>query len=161
MAKKASAPPKRQDLDLVMEAVEARKNAYAPYSKFKVGVALESKDGRVFRGANVENASYGVTECAERVAVYKAITEGAREFKRIAIVTGTKNPTPPCGSCQQVIREFDREGESKIILATTNPDIPTDPPKIVATYQLRELSPVAFTASNIEPESKKQEKGHS
>ncbi len=155
MAKKPRAPAQRQDLDLVLEAVEARKNAYAPYSNFKVGVALESKDGRVFRGANVENASYGVTECAERVAVYKAVTEDAREFKRIAIVTGTKNPTPPCGSCQQVIREFDREGECHIILATINPDVPSEPPKIIKTYHLKDLAPVAFTASNIEPDTKK------
>ncbi len=155
MAKKPSASVGRQDLDLIKEAAEARKNAYAPYSNFKVGVALESKDGRVFRGANVENASYGVTDCAERVAVYKAVSEGAREFQRIAIVTGTKNPTPPCGSCQQVIREFDREGKCNIILATINPDEPEEPPKIIRTYQLKDLSPVAFTASNIEPETKK------
>ncbi len=154
MPKKPIAPVERQDMDLVVEAIEARKYAYAPYSNFKVGVALESKDRRVFRGANVENASYGVTECAERVAVYKAVSEGAREFRRIAIVTGTKNPTPPCGSCQQVIREFDREGKCNIILATFNPDLPADPPKIVATYRLKDLSPVAFTASNIEPEPK-------
>ena len=161
MVRKSRDSIERQDIDLVLEAIEARKNAYAPYSNFAVGVALETKDGRVFRGANVENASYGVTECAERVAVYKAVTDGAREFKRIAIVTGTKNPTPPCGSCQQVIREFDREGECKIILATIDPNLPANPPQIIKTYQLRELAPIVFTASNIEPDPKLQKKGGS
>ncbi|MHA1733531.1 MAG: cytidine deaminase [Promethearchaeota archaeon] len=138
------------DQELAQLAAEARKGSYAPYSKFEVGAALESSDGRVFFGANVENASYGLTECAERVAVYKAVTEGAREFTRLAIVTGAKTPTPPCGSCQQVIREFDPTGEIRIILAQVEPSTPDDPPRVIKTYSLKELSPVAFTPSNLE-----------
>ena len=91
---------------LVKKATEARKKAYAPYSKFKVGAALETVSGKVYVGCNVENSSYGLTLCAERVALFKAVSEGAKKFKRIAIVADTKRPCPPCGMCRQALYEF-------------------------------------------------------
>lgn len=96
---------------LISKAREARKKAYAPYSKFKVGAAIESVDGRVFTGCNVENASHGVACCAERVALYKAVSQGAKSFRRIAIVTDTPVPTPPCGICRQALCEFSKDIE--------------------------------------------------
>ncbi|WP_420128395.1 cytidine deaminase [Longimicrobium sp.] len=93
--------------DLLARAREVRANAYAPYSRFQVGAALLAADGRVFTGCNVENASYGLANCAERVAIGKAVSEGAREFAAIA-VTGPRDavPTAPCGACRQVLYEF-------------------------------------------------------
>lgn len=90
---------------LVVAAVAARKQAYAPYSGFPVGAALLSKGGRVFTGCNVENASYGLTVCAERVALFKAVSEGVREFEAIAIACG-EGACSPCGACRQVLYEF-------------------------------------------------------
>ena len=87
-------------------ALAARENAHAPYSKFRVGAALEDASGRVHTGCNVENATYGLTLCAERVAVFKAISEGVREFRRIAIAADTETLTPPCGACRQILWEF-------------------------------------------------------
>jgi cytidine deaminase len=91
--------------ELIEKALEARKQAYAPYSGFPVGAALLAADGRVFTGCNVENASYGLTMCAERVALFKAVSEGAREFVAIAIACG-ESPCSPCGACRQVLAEF-------------------------------------------------------
>lgn len=91
--------------ELIERAVEARKLAYAPYSKFAVGAALLSADGRIFTGCNVENASYGLTMCAERVALFKAVSEGVREFQAIAIACGD-GACAPCGACRQVLYEF-------------------------------------------------------
>ncbi len=93
---------------LAESALTARLHAHAPYSKFKVGAALEHTSGRIFTGCNVENASYGLTLCAERVAVFKAISEGAmpREFTRIAVAADTPILTPPCGACRQILWEF-------------------------------------------------------
>lgn len=93
------------EAELVRKAVEARARAYAPYSGFSVGAALLSKDGRVFTGCNVENASYGLTVCAERVALFKAVSEGAREFVALAVACG-EGPCSPCGACRQVLYEF-------------------------------------------------------
>ncbi len=90
---------------LVQAAVAARRRAYAPYSRFAVGAALLASDGRVFTGCNVENASYGLTVCAERVALFRAVAEGAREFVAIAVACG-ESPCSPCGACRQVLREF-------------------------------------------------------
>jgi cytidine deaminase len=93
-------------MTLVDAALEARTKAHAPYSHFLVGAALESTDGRVFTGCNVENATYGLSVCAERVAVFKAISEGARKFQRIAVSADTDVLTPPCGACRQILWEF-------------------------------------------------------
>lgn len=100
---------------LVEAAKKAREYAHAPYSNFRVGSALEADDGRLFTGCNVENATYGLTVCAERVAVFKAISEGARRFRRIAVVTGAASLTPPCGACRQILWEFC--GDIEVILA--------------------------------------------
>lgn len=94
------------DDELVEHAVRVRENAHSPYSKIRVGAALRSKDGRIFTGCNVENASYGLTLCAERSAVVKAVSEGVREFSAIAITTNRENALMPCGACRQVLFEF-------------------------------------------------------
>lgn len=91
---------------LVKIASKARKKAYAPYSKFKVGAALEAENGKIYTGCNIENASYGITVCAERVALVKAVSEGVKKFKRIAVVASSKKPCPPCGICRQALYEF-------------------------------------------------------
>lgn len=91
---------------LVAEAKKARTKAYAPFSKYKVGAALETAAGKIFTGCNVENSSYGLSNCAERTALFKAISEGARHFTRIAIVTSSATPATPCGACLQVLSEF-------------------------------------------------------
>lgn len=92
--------------ELIETARSARELAYAPYSRFKVGAALESRDGRVFTGCNVENSSYGLTICAERTAIAKAISEGVHQFSSLVIVADTQTPIPPCGACRQVILEI-------------------------------------------------------
>jgi cytidine deaminase len=99
---------------LVLAAVRARENAHAPFSGFRVGAAVEDVGGRVYTGCNVENATYGLTVCAERVAIFKAISEGAREFARVAIVADTEKLTPPCGACRQILWEFC--GDVEIVL---------------------------------------------
>ncbi len=102
---------------LVKVAMKARKNAYAPYSRFKVGAALETMSGRIYTGCNVENCAYGPTVCAERVAILKAVSEGERKFKAIATVTSAKRPSPSCGVCLQVMSEF--APRLKIYMANT------------------------------------------
>ena len=94
------------DKELLEQAKAAKEGAYAPYSRFRVGAALLSKDGQVFTGANVENASYGVTCCAERVALFKAVTGGTREFAAIAVTSDSRELTFPCGACRQAFSEF-------------------------------------------------------
>ena len=91
---------------LIEEAKKAREHAYAPYSKFQVGAALLAKDGSMFHGCNIENASYGLTNCAERTAFFKAISQGVTEFEAIAIIADTEMPISPCGACRQVMLEF-------------------------------------------------------
>jgi cytidine deaminase len=91
---------------LLTEARQARDRAYAPYSRFAVGAALRGKSGRVFRGCNVENLSFGLTSCAERNAIFAAVAAGEREFEAIAIVADSKQPVSPCGACRQVLAEF-------------------------------------------------------
>jgi cytidine deaminase len=100
---------------LIAAARTAREHAHAPYSNFRVGAALRAKSGRVFTGCNVENATYGLTLCAERVAVFKAISEGERGFDAVAVVTDTDALTPPCGACRQILWEFC--GDAEVILA--------------------------------------------
>jgi len=94
------------DETLIEAAKGARERAFAPYSNFKVGAALQTKSGKIFTGCNIENASYGLTICAERVAIFKAISEGEKEFINLAVVADTENLTPPCGACRQIIWEF-------------------------------------------------------
>jgi len=118
-------------------ALAARLNAHAPYSRFKVGAALEDSSGRVHTGCNVENATYGLTICAERVAVFKAISEGAREFRRIAVAADTDRLTPPCGACRQILWEFC--GDIEIVLV--------NPAGKSERLQLKDLFPRAFDAS--------------
>lgn len=100
---------------LIEAARQARERAYAPYSRFKVGAALLTQGGQIFTGCNIENASYGLTICAERVAIFKALSEGSRQFSKIAVVADTKTLTPPCGACRQIIWEFC--GDIPVILA--------------------------------------------
>lgn len=92
--------------ELIELARKARLRAYAPYSNFKVGAVVECADGRVFTGCNVENSTYSLTICAERVAIFKAISEGAREFRKIAVIADAYAPVPPCGACRQIIFEL-------------------------------------------------------
>ena len=118
-------------------ALTARENAHAPYSKFRVGAALEDTGGRVHTGCNVENATYGLTLCAERVAVFKAISEGAREFRRIAVAADTDALTPPCGACRQILWEFC--GDIEIVMVNLHGKS--------EVLRLKELFPRAFDAS--------------
>ncbi|MCD6268165.1 MAG: cytidine deaminase [Thermotogaceae bacterium] len=106
--------------ELIERARKARENAYAPYSKFKVGAAILTEDGEVYTGVNVENASFGLTVCAERVALFKAVSDGKRSFKAIAVVADTEEPVPPCGACRQVLSEF---GDMKVIMANLKGDV--------------------------------------
>jgi cytidine deaminase len=120
--------------DLLAAARNARLNAFAPYSKFQVGAALLSADGRVFTGCNVENATYGLTVCAERVAIFKAISDGARQFTAVAIVADTAGPTPPCGACRQLLWEFG--GDLEVILGNLEGE--------KARHRLKDLFPYPF-----------------
>ncbi|MCT4688353.1 cytidine deaminase [Vallitalea sp.] len=104
--------------EIVNEAMKAKEMAYVPYSKFKVGAAVITKGGKIYTGCNIENASFGATNCAERTALFKAVSEGEREFDAIAVVSSSGDFTPPCGICRQVLAELMPEG--KIILANNN-----------------------------------------
>ena len=121
---------------LVAAARRARRHAYADYSKFKVGAALETADGAVITGCNIENATYGLTLCAERVAMFKALSEGHRRFRRIAVVADTAAPTPPCGPCRQILWEFG--GDLEVILANLRAE--------KGRHQLSALLPLPFDA---------------
>lgn len=120
--------------DLVAIARQARERARAHYSHFKVGAALETADGRVVTGCNIENATYGLTMCAERVAIFKAISEGHDHFTRIVVVADTDEPTPPCGPCRQILWEF--AGDIEVILANLHEE--------KARLRLSELLPQPF-----------------
>jgi cytidine deaminase len=121
---------------LIAQAKQAKKGAYAPYSRFHVGAALLCADGRIYTGANVENAAYSVTCCAERVALFKAVTDGAREFAAIAITSDAEGPTYPCGVCRQALIEFSKNMD----VVCTGMGGERDVKKIT------ELLPCAFTA---------------
>ena len=124
----------QRDKDLVEAARAVRENAYAPFSEFKVGSALETDDGEIITGSNVESASYGLTVCAERVAVWTAISQGKRKVKKIAVVADTEELTPPCGVCRQIIWEFG--GDIPVVLANLRGD--------TETVQMKDLLPRAF-----------------
>jgi cytidine deaminase len=125
---------------LLQAALAVRENAHAPYSNFKVGAAIEDDSGRIHTGCNIENATYGLTLCAERVAVFKAISEGARRFRRIAVAADTGILTPPCGACRQILWEFC--GDAELIL--TNLQNKTE------TFRLKDLFPRPFDASFLD-----------
>lgn len=125
--------------ELIKQALQAREKAYAPYSKFRVGAAIVTEDKQVFTGCNIENASYSPTICAERTAIFKAISEGHRKIKTIAIV-GDSDFTYPCGVCRQVIREFGRD--ANIIIANSE--------KSFKEYKLEELLPHSFGPEDLE-----------
>ena len=123
---------------LAAAAQAASAQAYAPYSGFRVGAALEADDGRVFVGANVENASYGLTTCAERVALGAAVTAGARRFRRLVVVTDREPASPPCGACRQALAEF---GVDLVVEAANGVH--------TRTWHLRQLLPDAFGPSDL------------
>jgi len=121
---------------LIGAARRAREQAMADFSKFKVGAALETADGIIITGCNIENATYGLTLCAERVAMFKALSEGHRAFTRVAVVADTADPTPPCGACRQILWEFG--GDLEVLLANL-----TEPK---GQFRLRDLLPLPFDA---------------
>lgn len=123
--------------DLFAAALQARLNAHAPYSHFLVGAALEDANGRIHTGCNVENSTYGLTVCAERVAVFKAMSEGVREFRRIAVAADTDTLTPPCGACRQILWEFCGDIEVTLL----------NPRGASETLRMKDLFPRAFDAS--------------
>lgn len=125
---------------LLDAALAARDYAHAPFSKFKVGAAIEDETGRVFTGCNIENATYGLTICAERLAVFKAISEGARRFTRIAVAADTDVLTPPCGACRQILWEFCGDAE----LTLVNLQGKTE------TMRLKEIFPRPFDGSFLD-----------
>ena len=123
-----------KDSELIHAARRARRNAQAGYSHFKVGAALETTGGSIITGCNIENATYGLTLCAERVAMFKALSEGHKRFRRIVVVADTDAPTPPCGACRQILWEFG--GDLEVILANLRRE--------TGRHQLSELLPVPF-----------------
>lgn len=125
---------------LVAAARDARARAYAPYSHFPVGAAIQLADGRIFAGSNVESASYGLTMCAERVALFKAVSDGARSFSAVAVVADTDAPTPPCGACRQVL--WEHCGDVPVVIANLH--------GIAAEIRLRDLLPLPFDGRLIQ-----------
>jgi cytidine deaminase len=123
---------------LVDAARRAQSQAYAPYSRYRVGAALETEDGAIYVGCNVENASYGLTNCAERVAVGAAVSGGQRRFRRIVVVTDSDPPAPPCGACRQVLLEF-------------GPDLVVESvgPRRTMRWVLRDLIPASFSGEML------------
>lgn len=126
---------------LVEKAIEARNKAYVPYSKFQVGAAIITSNDNLYLGCNIENASYGLTNCAERTAIFKAVSEGDTEIKAIAVVGDTEGPISPCGACRQVIAEFATEN-TKIYLSNLNGD--------VKETTISEILPGYFSSKDME-----------
>jgi cytidine deaminase len=124
---------------LVAAAAAVRLKAFAPFSHFLVGAALEAEDGTIVTGCNVESASYGLTICAERVAVFKGVSEGFHRFNRVAVVADTDTPTPPCGACRQILWEFAPDAE--VLLANLSGK--------VVRFTMRDLLPAAFDARQL------------
>lgn len=125
---------------LIQAAKEARKNAYAPYSNFLVGAAVYTSSHRIYRGCNIENASYGLTNCAERTAIFKAVSEGEHKIEAIAIIGDTQGPISPCGACRQVMVEF---------CAPDTPIYLTNLHGNTEEWTLEQLLPGAFQASDM------------
>lgn len=125
---------------LINEAKAIRDKAYVPYSNFQVGAALQTQSGKIYTGCNIENAAYPVSCCAERVAIFKAISEGEMNFSEMAVVADTERPVPPCGSCRQVMSEF-FEPTMKVHL--------TNLQGTVKTLQVQELLPFSFESSDL------------
>lgn len=123
-----------QQRRLIVKAAAAMKRAYAPYSHFKVGAAIEAADGSIFTGCNIEDAAYSTTCCAERVALFKAVSEGKRVFRSIAVIASGKKPCPPCGTCRQALVEFMRDME--VVMANTR--------GAVKISSLKQLLPESF-----------------
>ena len=121
---------------VIEAALLAAENAYGPYSQFRVGAALLTKEGKVFQGCNIENASFGLTNCAERTAIFKAVSEGHRDFTCLAVYGDTKDPISPCGACRQVMVEFFKS-DSKVILIAED--------KSTVEMTVGELLPYSFT----------------
>lgn len=134
------------DRTLVERARQARDHAYVPYSRFPVGAALLTRDGRVFTGCNIENAAYGLCNCAERTALFKAVSEGARDFVKLAVIADTPRPVPPCGACRQVLAEL-CPPDMPVILANLKGDAEV---KTVA-----ELLPGAFGRGDLHGREKR------
>ncbi len=132
-----------KEKELIEKAKRARLKAYAPYSNFKVGVALLTKSGKVYTGANVENSTYGLTVCAERVAVFKAVNRGEKNFSKIVVVADKNPPVTPCGACRQVLSEFAKD--LKIVCANLEGK--------VKRYSLKELLPDAFEKGSMDKRS--------
>lgn len=128
--------------DLIEKAIEARELAYCPYSNFKVGAAVLFEDGKIYTGCNIENASYGGTNCAERTAIFNAVSQGNRKLKAIALIGDTKAFTYPCGLCRQVISEFVENKDTKIIIIKNKDEY------ILKTFE--EIMPGAFTKEDLE-----------
>jgi len=127
------------DDDLAQRAIRALANSYSPYSRLRVGAALRAIDGRIFTGCNVENASFGLTSCAERTALVKAVSEGAREFDVLAVATDGDRPSMPCGACRQMLSEF--APSLRILIASSN--------AATRELSLRDLLPHAFGPSDV------------
>ena len=127
----------KERTDLIAVASKAREHAHAPYSHFRVGAALRANSGRIFTGCNIENSTFGLTLCAERVAVFKAISEGERGFNAVAVVADTQRLTPPCGACRQILWEFCRDAE--VILSNLSGQM--------TVRRMSDLFPDAFDAS--------------
>ncbi|WP_096270432.1 cytidine deaminase [Paucisalibacillus globulus] len=127
--------------ELIQKAIEVRDRAYVPYSNFGVGAALLTKSGKVYTGCNIENAAYPVSLCAERVAIFKAISEGETEFVELAVVADTERPVPPCGSCRQVMSEF-FDSEMNVHLTNLNSN--------TMTVKMEELLPFSFQKTDME-----------
>ncbi len=133
--------------DLLAEARKVRERAYAPFSRFRVGAAARSADGRIFSACNVESSSYGLSICAERAAVAKAVSEGCRKLVEIAIVADTERPCPPCGACRQLIYELGPD--ARVVMANLQGD--------VKVAQIADLLPGAFTAEYMRREPERDE----
>ncbi|MGN0023210.1 MAG: cytidine deaminase [Elusimicrobiaceae bacterium] len=140
--------------ELLANAAKAMRNSYSPYSKFKVGAALLTKSGKIYKGTNIENASYGLTICAERSAIFSAVTAGEREFEALAIVFSQKDLGPlstPCGACRQVMAEF-----SSPDMPIYTADLSTGKPARIVRKKLKDFYPYPFTPKALEKKPKKK-----